>query len=246
MSKEVVLVTGANGGIGQALCRYFADNGWHVIATDIQEHPAAAVDEFLSIDLDRFCRDDEYKDDRISLLHSLLLNGLNCLINNAGSQVIAAVEDLTASDWQQSLNINVVAPFLLTQGLLQKLESVRGNVINIASIQAHLTKPEFSAYATSKSALVGLTRALAVELGSRIRVNAIAPAAVSTPMLMAGFDKDKEGLSELERFHPANCIGASEDVAKLAYFIAESTSRFLNGSIIGLDGGIASRLHDPR
>jgi len=245
MNKEVVLVTGANGGIGQALCRIFKDRGWRVIATDLEERAATPVDHFLSIDLERMCHDDQYKDDRLSQLHESIPDGLNCLINNAASQIVAPIEGLTAGDWQESLSVNVVAPFLLVQGLLRKLELVKGSVINIASIHAHLTKPGFSAYSTSKSGLVGLTRAMAVELGSRIRVNAIAPAAISTPMLLAGIENNKKELSELAGYHPANSIGEPEDVARLAYFMAGLTSQFLNGSIVGLDGGIASRLHDP-
>lgn len=246
MSKEAVLISGANGGIGQALCRTFKDHGWRVIATDLEEHAAAPVDHFLSIDLERMCHDDQYKDDLVSLLHESTPDGLNCLINNAATQIVGPIEELTAADWRESLSVNVVAPFLLVQGLLKKLELVRGSVINIASIHAQLTKPEFSAYSTSKSGLVGLTRAMAVELGSRIRINAIAPAAISTPMLTAGFEDNEEDMAELAGYHPAKSIGEPEDVARLAFFMAGLTSQFLNGSIVGLDGGIASRLHDPK
>jgi len=245
MSKEVVLITGANGGIGQAMCEIFKDRGWRVIATDLEKRAAVPVDHFMSIDLERMCHDDKYKDELVSLLHESVPDGLNCLINNAASQIVRPIEELTAGDWRESLSVNLVAPFLLVQALLQKLELVRGCVINIASIHALLTKPEFSAYSTSKSGLVGLTRAMAVELGSRIRVNAIAPAAISTPMLTAGFDNHTKDMSELAGYHPAKSIGEPEDVARLAFFMAGLTSQFLNGSIVGLDGGIASRLHDP-
>ncbi len=245
MSKDTVLITGANGGIGQALCKTFKERGWRVIATDLEEHAAAPVDQFFSIDLERMCDDDKYRDDRIALLHQSVPDGLNCLINNAATQIVGPVEELTAGNWRESLSVNVVAPFLLVQGLLKQLEAAKGSVINIASVHAHLTKPGFAAYSTSKSGLVGLTRAMAVELGSRIRINAIAPAAISTPMLMAGFEDDKEKLHELAGYHPAKSIGEPEDVANLAFFMAGITSQFLNGSIVGLDGGIASRLHDP-
>lgn len=245
MSKETVLITGANGGIGQALCKTFKERGWCVIATDLEEHAAAPVDQFFSIDLERMCDDDKYKDDLIALLQKSVPDGLNCLINNAATQIVGPVEVLTAGNWRESLSVNVVAPFLLVQGLLQQLEAAKGSVINIASVHAHLTKPGFAAYSTSKSGLVGLTRAMAVELGPRIRINAIAPAAISTPMLMAGFEDDKEKMQELAGYHPAKSIGEPEDVANLAFFMAGITSQFLNGSIVGLDGGIASRLHDP-
>jgi NAD(P)-dependent dehydrogenase (short-subunit alcohol dehydrogenase family) len=118
-------------------------------------------------------------------------------------------------------------------------------VINIASIHAGLTKPGFSAYSTSKSGLVGLTRSLAVELGAKVRVNAISPAAIDTPMLRDGFSENLAGLAELERIHPGGIIGTPTEVAELAFFMARNESKFLNGSIVGLDGGISGRLHDP-
>ncbi len=243
MSKPVVVITGANGGIGSSLCTVFADRGWQVVASDIDKSAAALADQYVPIDLDLICTDDDYKSRCVSLLREAAPQGLNCLINNAASQIIAPIEEMTSKDLQHSFNVNVIAPYLLVQGLIEKLESAGGSVINIASIHAHLTKPGFSAYAASKSALEGLTRAMAVELGSRVRVNAIAPAAILTPMLEAGFDGNKGGLSNLAQHHPANRIGDPEEVAKLALFMADSDSPFLNGAIVGLDGGIASRLH---
>src|SRR3546814_2586377 len=102
-------------------------------------------------------------------------------------------------------------------------------------------KPAFVAYATSKAALSGMTRAMAVELGSRIRVNAIEPAAIDTPMLRAGFEGSSEGYERLRNFHPAKVIGNAYDLGSLARAIIEVPSVFLNGAVIGFDGGIGAR-----
>jgi len=242
-----VLITGANGGIGQALCALFQQNGWFVVATDIQHTRQAACDRYVSADLLKLSSESSYREDRLRELRACLPEpeNLDALINNAARQVVAPVEKLTASDWQDTFSVNVTAPFLLVQGLLKELERSHGTVINIGSIHAQLTKPHFSAYATSKAALVGLTRALAVELGGRVRVNAVCPAAVSTPMLVAGFEGDPEGLAKLASYHPSRCIGTPEDVAGVVLALASSLSNYVNGSIINLDGGISSRLFDP-
>mgnify|MGYP001821161196 FL=1 len=245
MSEKVVLVTGAAGGIGQALCREFTDAGWRVIGTDLEESPQLPVSDYLSIDLDRLCVDDDYCSHGLASLIRLLPGRLDCLINNAAVQVVAPVDKLDADAWKKTLNVNLLAPFILVRGLLGELTKAEGSVINIASVHAEMTKPGFAAYASSKAGLVGLTRSLAVELGSTIRVNAIAPAAVSTPMLIDGFNGKSEALAELAGFHPAQCIGRPEDLAQLALYLAGESSKFLNGAVIGFDGGIASRLHDP-
>jgi NAD(P)-dependent dehydrogenase (short-subunit alcohol dehydrogenase family) len=100
-------------------------------------------------------------------------------------------------------------------------------------------------YATSKAALVGLTRALAVDLGSRVRVNAINPAAVATPMLLDGF-KGKEALyAALGGMHPLGRIAEPAEIAQVALFLASRKAAFITGAAFDVDGGILSRLHDP-
>ena len=246
MSQRTAFITGANGAIGQALCVAFLDAGWRVIASDQAKSVESFVDVDILMDLKRLCRDSAYQDEVITSLRLKMQDGgLHVLINNAAVQITAPVERLSTDDWCATLDVNLVAPFLLVKALLPELQKNKGSVINIASIHAQLTKPHFTAYATSKAAMVGMTRSLAVELGNRVRINAICPAAISTPMLEAGFEGNPQGLEQLAGYHPSGCVGSPEDVAEAALYLAEADGTFLNGAIIGLDGGIASRLHDP-
>jgi len=246
MSRPAAVITGAAGGIGHALCRVFRDAGWWVVATDRCFDDQPAADRRVEIDLERLSQDRAYRTEQhASLRRELDSNRLRVLINNAAIQIVHPVEQLSAEDWRKTLDINLVAPALLVQEFLPDLQETRGSVINVASVHATLTKPGFTAYAASKSALIGLTRALAVEVGQRVRVNAICPAAIETPMLKAGFASDPDQLTRLAAYHPSHSIGDPSDVAELALFLAEAKGTFLNGAVIGLDGGIASRLHDP-
>jgi NAD(P)-dependent dehydrogenase (short-subunit alcohol dehydrogenase family) len=170
---------------------------------------------------------------------------LGVLVNNAAVQVLGGVDTLSLADWQRTLHVNLLAPFLLIQGLLSELEAAQGCVINISSIHARLTKTNFVSYATSKAALSGMTRALAVDLGGRIRINAIEPAAIATEMLRAGFNDKPERLVQLENCHPQGRIGTPHEVAALAFSMASGDLRFLHGACVGLDGGISGRLFDP-
>ena len=252
MSRGAI-ITGANGGIGRALVAAFEGAGYRVVATDVQA-PAASGDDaeaseprpYAQIDLHRLCEDDDYRSAGVERLRSQLGGAsLSVLINNAAVQILGNTADLTAADWRRSLNVNLTAPFLLSQAFLGDLEAAAGSVINIGSIHSRLTKRRFVAYATSKAALEGMTRALAVDLGGRVRINAIAPAAIATDMLEAGFDGRAAQRAELDRAHPVQRIGTPEEVARLAVFVASSEARFLSGAVVGLDGAIGARLHDP-
>jgi NAD(P)-dependent dehydrogenase (short-subunit alcohol dehydrogenase family) len=169
---------------------------------------------------------------------------LSVLINNAAIQILASTDTLSRADWRKTLDVNLLAPFFWTQVFLPELEEASGSVINISSIHAHLTKPSFVAYATSKSALSSLTRSLAVDLGGRVRVNAIEPAAIETEMLRHGFMGDTDLYARLAACHPSGTVGKPEDVANLALVLA-GAGQFLSGAIVSLSGGIDSRLHDP-
>jgi NAD(P)-dependent dehydrogenase (short-subunit alcohol dehydrogenase family) len=241
------LITGATGGIGQALVSVFHEAGYSVIATDICSQPKGIVcDHYLEADLQRLVQEDAYAQTFAEDVRTAL-NGhsLDALINNAAVQHLGGGKDLQRTQWQQTLDINLLAPFLLIQLLLPELEAARGTVINIGSIHARLTKRNFVAYATSKAALAGLTRALAVDLGHRVRINAIEPAAIETPMLKAGFANEPQLYRRLAACHPQGRVGAPEEVAQLALAIAGPHVRFLNGATIGIDGGISARLFDP-
>lgn len=246
-SRTAALITGANGGIGRALCSAFRDAGHFVVATDLQ---SAAVDlachEYVCCDLRQAARNDETRLRLISAVARYCeTRQLKVLVNNAAVQRLGPFGSLQAEDWRMTLDVNVLAPALLAHDLLPLLERSSGVVINIASIHARLTKPTFSAYATSKAALIGLTQAMAVDLGGKVRVNAIAPAAIGTEMLTAGFAHDPPALKSLAQSHPAGRIGQPGEVAAAALFLASDACSFMTGAVLDIDGGIGHRLHDP-
>lgn len=217
-----------------------------MVAVDITEPPLSLVDEhYIQVDLAQYAQEEAYADEINNVLHHILNGHLDVLINNAAIQILGGADSLTRQDWQTTLNVNLLAPFLLTQALLQELENAQGCVVNIGSIHARLTKKNFVAYSTSKAALAGITRALAVDLGSRVRINCIEPAAIETEMLKAGFEGKPELYEQLEHCHPQQRIGQPDEVARLALVIAEGGMTFLHGACISLDGGIAGRLYDP-
>ena len=245
--QRYCLVTGAAGGIGRALVEVFESAGYRVIAVDRSSQPvdltcyAWRQCDLRQLVLDEALASAFFADVREMVHHS----GLHALINNAAVQILGGVDTLTRDDWHQTLDVNLVAPFLLTQGLLPQLETANGCVVNIGSIHARLTKRDFVAYATSKAALAGMTRAMAVDLGSRIRINAIEPAAVETTMLKTGFENNPDGYKKLIDCHPAGRIGAPEEIARFVLLVTGGDIPFLHGACISLDGGIGATLHDP-
>jgi NAD(P)-dependent dehydrogenase (short-subunit alcohol dehydrogenase family) len=243
MSKTA-LITGALGGIGTALCKVFHEENWFVIGTDIRIKDAAPHCNFaMHIDLDKLCKEESYKQEILKKVSSQT-SQLDVLINNAAVQLLDHTESIKLSDWYETMNVNLTAPMLLSQLFLPMIEKAKGSIINIASIHQQLTKPRFVSYATSKSALVGLTKAMAVDLQGRVRVNCISPAAIETDMLRAGFNNDESALSALKKLHPVQRIGYPEEVARLALFLASEEAKFINGANLQLDGGISSVLHD--
>ncbi|MBW4697540.1 MAG: SDR family oxidoreductase [Aphanocapsa lilacina HA4352-LM1] len=239
------VITGANGGIGRALCSVFKAAGYRVVALDVREGECEC-DHFVPVDLQKLCLQEGYRDSSLDRLRAELPpEGLYALINNAAVQRLGATGQITPADWRETLDVNLTAPFLLIQGLLGELERAGGSVVNIASVHAKATKPGFVSYATSKAALVGLTHSLAVDLGSRVRVNAICPAAVATPMLKAGFEGRAQQWQDLARMHPLGRIAEPEEVARAALFLVSPQAAFVSGTALDLDGGISHRLHDP-
>jgi NAD(P)-dependent dehydrogenase (short-subunit alcohol dehydrogenase family) len=244
--KRWALITGAAGGIGQALVAEFRTNGYSVIGLDQSPKPNYLnCEQYLQVDLAKTVRDEDYAEEVFKQIRCLLGNsGLHALINNAAIQILGGVNTLTRQEWQTTLDVNLLAPFLWIQELFPALEQNNGSVVNISSIHANLTKKKFVAYATSKAALSGMTRAVAVDIGSKIRINAIEPAAIDTDMLKAGLEKESNNIKKLEKCHPSNRIGKANEVAQLAIFLCSNHSKFINGECIRIDGGIGAALKD--
>lgn len=248
MSKKYALITGACGGIGKALTQEFSDAGYSVIATDILDEPVHGVvcDYYVKANLAKTVAEENYAQIVISNVHEFTKGrGISALVNNAAEQILASTEKLTREDWQTTLNVNLLAPFFLSQGFLEQLKLNKGCIVNISSIHATQTKRRFVAYATSKAALSSLTRNMAVDLSGEVRVNAIEPAAVATDMLKAGFEGMPDKYAELERYHPIGRIADPKEIAELAVYLCSEKSRFLQGATISASGGIHGCLSDP-
>ncbi len=242
---KTALITGALGGIGQALCAEFQKAGYFVIGTDKREGKCAC-DAFINVDIrDLYAKPDVRTKLTADVRAIIGDNGLTVLVNNAATQILNKTDNIKIEDWDATLETNLIAPFLLLQALLPDLEKAKGSVVNIASIHSVATKPTFVCYATSKAALVGMTRALAVDLGPRVRVNTINPAATATPMLLAGFEGKSAEFDELAKKHPLERIAQPWEVAKTAIFLASPDAAFITGACLHIDGGIGGRLHDP-
>ena len=244
---KTALITGTAQGIGKAIAQHFYDQGYRVIGLDAKEQNRSDW-EAITCDLADFVGWDKAKKERWkqSINSSFADAGrLELLVNNAALQVVKPIEKLTGGDWMRTQQINVAAPFFLTQLFLEELRTANGSVVNISSIHQNLTKPGFTAYATSKGALSTLTKAMALELAPKVRVNAIAPAATDTEMLRAGFQSNPDGLSKLAEYHPMQRITEPEEVAKACQFLSEPHSGFITGTILELDGGISKKLSDP-
>lgn len=254
MMGKIAIITGSSGGIGKALVNTYLEDNYTVIGLDrasfINDAALPAAKNFIMLDADLllFSKNLSYREGLLNKVKGCLPEKYDALviINNAAEQILKPIADINWMDWEISLAVNSAAPFFLTQGLVKELSASRGHVVNISSIHAKLTKPNFTCYAVSKAAVEGVTRSLAIELSPLgISVNALAPAAIATEMLRAGFVNNPEKLQELEAYHPSQSIGKPSDVAHFIKSITDHRSGFLSGSVLKFDGGISNRLHDP-
>lgn len=247
MGRFSVLITGASGGIGAALCKQFLDKGYNVIGTGSRVRESSDPSySYIRADLQELTLDPLALKNFSEQVRAACIGApLKVLINNAAAQILGDTKAITSAIMQASFAVNVNAPFILTQTFLRELEDNKGCVLNIGSVHAQATKAGFIAYTTTKTALHGLTRALAVDLGGRVRVNTLAPAATATPMLLAGFEGKEEAFAELASMHPLGRIAEPSEVSEAAFFLCSDQAKFITGSTFYVDCGILSRLHDP-
>lgn len=248
-APRTVLITGVAGGIGRATVQHFASLGWRVIGVDRSPFGEGFPAEGFFIQSD------------ISIgsnLESIFSQAhahtgyLNALVNNAAVQVAKPIVQTSVEEWDAVMASNLRSVFLAAKLAFPLFKTAGGGaIVNVSSVHAVATSANIAAYAASKGGLLALTRAMAIEFApDNIRVNAILPGAVDTPMLRAGLNRGHVGgsdiqtrLDNLARKTVNGRIGTPEEIAHAIYFLADNgQSSFMTGQAMIVDGGATARL----
>jgi len=243
---SVALVTGASSGIGAATAIAFAEAGWDVMAAGRDEgrlEEVADVSDNIAIwtgELGGSDECDELMADTIDEFGSL-----DCLVNSAGIMIRGDAGEISDDDWRDTLTINLDVPFFLSRAAIPHLQKTSGSIVNISSYWGIRAGERAVAYSTSKGGLIMMTKALAKDTAADgIRVNAICPGGVDTPMLAAGADgTDLEApdfLDVVAESSPNGRIATPEEVAGLTVFLASDAASQITGTAIPIDGGLAA------
>ena len=229
-STRTAIVTGASGGIGQAIAVELRRNGFFVFGVDLEAPDDA--------DWYHICADvsDEASVDAAIEEIASHVGSIEVLVNNAGVLIMGSLSDTPMEHFDRQIAINVRGTFLMAQKALP-LMLAGGRIINLASELAYLGRANASAYCASKGAVVSMTRAWARELAPRILVNAVAPGPIDTPLL--GFDRLSDEQKALETRGPLGRIGRPLEVAHVVSFLAGKEASFITGQCISVDGGAA-------
>ena len=249
-----VLVTGGTSGIGQAIAIRFAEYGANVAinylrapeeATETEERVHACLarvrqrgvrDVLVGGDVSR-------EEDVVAMLESTLdgLGGIDVLVNNAGIQISSPSHELSASDFDRVLAVNLRGAFLCAREAVKRFLATRthGVIINVSSVHQLIPKPNYLAYSTSKGGMENLTQTLALEYaGQGIRVNAIAPGATVTPINRAWID-DPVKRAMVEAHIPIGRAGTADEMAGVTCFLASDDAAYITGQTLFVDGGLS-------
>lgn len=240
---SVALVTGASSGIGAAIAIAFAEAGWDVMAAGRNEGRLEEVAD-VSERIVTWAGNLADSDDCDELLADTMdeFGQLDCLVNNAGIILRGSVADTSDDDWRETIATNLNVPFFLSRAALPHLLKSEGSILNIASDWGLNGGERAASYCASKGGLVLLTKAMAKDHArDGLRVNAICPGDVDTPMLTAeaaaeGLDVD-DYLEEACEAVPSGRVAEPEEVAALALFLASEAATHINGAAIPIDGG---------
>jgi glucose 1-dehydrogenase len=243
------LITGSAGGIGRAAVALFALKGWSVIGVDRNEFGPGFPEDGL------FIQADISQPQQFAFLYDkvkLFTGSLNAVVNNAAVQISKPIVETSVEEWDHVIATNLRPVFIGARYAHPLLVTAGGGaIINVSSVHAIQTSTNIAAYAASKGGILALTRAMAIEFAqNNIRVNAVLPGAVDTPMLRSGLTRGQhagssmnERLDNLARKTVNGRVGTPDEIAQAIYFLADNTqSSFMTGQALVVDGGATARL----
>ena len=233
------LVTGGASGIGEATCRALSAAGACVTIVDIDGERASGLARELerarSLILD-------ITDEAAVTAAFTQMDGLDILVNNAGIGLVGGVEETALADFQRLFRVNVEGTFLMTRAAMPHLLRSRGCIVNIGSVAGIVGVKRRFAYCATKGAIHAMTRQLAVDYPTQIRVNCIAPGTVDTPFVEAYLEKyhkhEKDQMrAQLNARQPIGRLGRPEEIAHMVLYLCTREAEFVQGAVLSIDGG---------
>ena len=227
LKDRVAVVTGAGGGIGRACARECAAQGARVVASDIN---GPAVEETVRLIVEAGGR----------------ALAVRALFNNAAIFFGKTVEDTTLEEWNRQMAVNVGGIFLTSKLFLPHLRRTRGAIVNMSSANGFFMEPSCAGYCATKAAIIGLTKAMAIDHGKDgVRVNCICPGYIDTGLAEAYFQVQADpaaARAEAGKLHALWRIGQPEEIARVAVFLASDEASFMTGAAVVADGGFSTGL----
>ena len=249
LENKVAFITGAGRGIGRAIAYKMAHDGAMVALVEIDfESAQRAAKELLKQDCQAVAiQTDITREIEVQAAVSRAMERfgrVDILVNNAGKNFYYDATTMSEADWDNAMNVDVKGAWLCSKHVLPAMVAARaGSIINIASVHARITAAGHFPYAAAKSALVGLTRNLALDYAPyNIRVNAICPGWVRTALVQGWFDQQVDPKAAEERvlsFQPLRRIGTPEEIANFVAFVASDEASFITGAELVIDGGMS-------
>ena len=239
LNKKNIIVTGASGGIGNAIVEKLYEQGGNVLATGTREEKLQELkDKFKNIKTLKFDISNHDKiEEFINNATDELGGSLDCIVNNAGITKDNLTIRMSMDEWSKVIDINLTSTFLMSKFAIKKmLKNKAGKIINITSVVGHTGNVGQANYTASKAGIVAMSKSLAIEYAKKnINVNCISPGFISTAMTDAIDEKFKESIiSKI----PANRLGKPEDIANAVLFLASSGSDYINGETLHVNGGM--------
>lgn len=242
LNGETALITGGGTGLGFGIASCFVRSGAQVVLVGRREEILAGAAGSLGESAFHLAYDINRLEDVgkfVKAAEKMSRSKISILVNNAGIHLKKAAEDTTAADFEAVLRTHVVAAQNLVQAVLPGMfQRKHGSILFIASMAALIGLPMVTAYSAAKSACVGMTRSLASEVSARgVRVNAIAPGWIESPMLRKALASDHERTSRILQRTALGCFGDPEDVGWAATYLCSPAAKFVTGVVLPVDGG---------
>ena len=240
VADKRAVVIGGTSGIGRAIALAYAEDGADVIATSRdREKTDAVTTELRERGADTTAITTDVRDpDSVEALRDAAVDrfgGVDVLVNSAGTVTRATVTEMTDDEWERDIDVCLTGVFRAIRLFARRMDA--GSVVNISSMSAWQARERRAAYCSAKSGVNGLTRAAAADLGPEIRVNAIAPGFIQTPITEGAFDEGTELRSRIDERTPMERIGQPEEIAGAAIYLGSDAASFTTGEVLTVDGG---------